>query len=78
MAITPQDVADVLNSHGIDNPEAFAAFIGAAGPLIRRNALAYQVQKVQAERQAIIQDKDNQIAQLNSQIADLDKTLSGA
>lgn len=78
MAITPQDVADQLNANGIDTPEAFGEFIAFAASLSRRNALGYQVQKLMAERQAAIQAKDNQIAQLNAQIADLDKTLSGA
>lgn len=75
--LTPQDVADQLNAAGLDTPEKFGEFVKFAGSIVRRNTIGYQIQKIQEDRRAANQAADQQVAQLNAQITDLDKTLSG-
>lgn len=75
--LTPQDVADALNANGIDTPAKLGDFVKFAGSILQRNTLAYQIQHIQEDRRAANQAADRQVAALNAQVADLDKTLAG-
>lgn len=75
--ISPQDVADVLNAAGIDTSQKFAGFIGAAGPLIRRNELLSQIEGLRRGRQQSAAATEAQIQDLQRQVAEIDSALAG-
>lgn len=77
MAITPQQVADVLNASGMDDPEKFTGFIAQAGPLIQRNALLSQIEKLREDQATAIAATQAQIQAISDQIAAIDAGLRG-
>lgn len=77
MAITADDVVNVLNTSGIDTSEKFATFLSQAGPLVQRNALLSQIDKLKLDAVQAASDTQAQIAALNQQVADIDASLRG-
>lgn len=75
MAITADQVVTVLNENGIDTSDKFASFISQAGPLIQRNALLSQIEKLRLDTAAAAADTQAQIASLTQQIAEIDGDL---
>lgn len=77
MALTTQDVADVLNTVGMDTTEKFTTFLGQAGPLIQRNALLSQIEKLREDQATANATTQAQIQAINDQIAAIDASLRG-
>lgn len=77
MPLTAQQVADALNAAGMDTPEKFAGFLGQAGPLVERNALLSQVDKLRVDQAAAAKAIQDQIQVLLDRIAALDEGMRG-
>lgn len=69
--MTPQDIADAVNSLGIDKA-AFTTFIGAAALLNRRNVILAQIDKANADANAGMTAAQAAIATLRAELAAVD------
>lgn len=75
--LTAQQVADALNASGLDTPEKFTGFLAQAGPLIERNNLLSQVEKLRIEAADLAAQKQSEIKTILDQIAVLEAQMRG-